>query len=119
MSRMLLTGFNLQTPPASNGAITVTFVPEQVVTWLIIGLIAGFLANILLRGGGRSVTSNIIIGLMGAIVGGFLFTVLGLQTPAALNDGITLRYIDIIVAFIGAVIVIALFGGFLRRRRID
>lgn len=102
-----------------NNAVTVTFVPQYVITWLIIGLVAGFLANIVLRGGGRSVTSNIITGLLGAIVGGFLFTVLGLQTPVALNDGITLRYIDIIVAFIGAVIVIALFGGFLRRRHID
>ncbi len=101
-----------------NSAVTVTFVPQYVITWLIIGLIAGFLANIILRGGGRSTTSNIIIGLLGAIVGGFLFTVLGIQTPESLNGGITLRYIDIIVAFIGAIIVIALFGGFWRRRRV-
>lgn len=102
-----------------DNAVTVTFVPEYVITWLIIGLIAGFLANIILRGGGRSATSNIVIGLLGALVGGFLFTVLGIQTPAALNDGLTLRYIDILVSFIGAVIIIALFGGFWRRRRID
>ncbi len=102
-----------------NNSVTVTFVPQYVITWLIIGLIAGFLANIILRGGGRSATSNIIIGLLGAIVGGFLFTVLGIQTPEALNQGFTLRYIDIIVAFIGAIIVIALFGGFWRRRRLD
>ncbi len=102
-----------------DNAVTVTFVPEYVITWLIIGLIAGFLANIILRGGGRSATSNIVIGLLGALVGGFLFTVLGIQTPASLNDGLTLRYIDILVAFIGAVIVIALFGGLWRRRRID
>lgn len=102
-----------------DNAVTVTFVPEYVITWLIIGLIAGFLANIILRGGGRSATSNIVIGLLGALVGGFLFTVLGIQTPAGLNDGLTLRYIDILVAFIGAVIVIALFGGLWRRRRID
>ena len=101
-----------------NSAVTVTFVPQYLITWLIIGLIAGFLANIVLRGGGRSTMSNIIIGLLGAIVGGFLFTVLGIQTPASLEGGITLRYIDIIVAFIGAVIVIALFGGFWRRRRV-
>lgn len=99
-----------------NSTVTVTFVPQYVLTWLIIGLIAGFLANIILRGSGRSVTSNIIIGLMGAIVGGFLYTVLGIQTPPALNEGFTLRYIDIIVAFLGAVIVIALFGRFWRRR---
>ncbi len=116
MNRFFLTGPNLQTPTTT---ITVTFDPQQVVTWLIIGLIAGFLANIVLRGGGRSATSNIIIGLIGAVVGGFLFTVLGIQTPTALNQGITLRYIDILISFIGAVIVIALFGGLWRRRRIN
>lgn len=102
-----------------NSTITVTFVPEYVITWLIIGLVAGFLANVILRGSGRSMTSNIVIGLLGAIIGGFLFTVLGVQVPEALSGGLTLRYIDIIVAFIGAIIVIALFGGFWRRRRID
>ena len=102
-----------------NNPVTVTFVPEYVVTWLIIGLIAGFLANFVVRGSGRSLTSNIIVGLLGAIVGGFLFTVLGIQTPESLKAGFTLRYIDIIVAFIGAVIVIALFGGLWRRRRLD
>ncbi len=101
-----------------NSTVTVTFVPQYVITWLIIGLIAGFLANVILRGSGRSMTSNIIIGLLGAIIGGFLYTVLGVQTPASLEGGITLRYIDIIVAFIGAIIVIALFGGIFRRRRV-
>lgn len=102
-----------------NNTITVTFVPQYVITWLIIGLIAGFLANVILRGTGRSVMSNIIVGLLGAIIGGFLFTVLGVQVPESLAGGFTLRYIDIIVAFIGAIIVIALFGGLWRRRRID
>ncbi|MBI1276833.1 MAG: GlsB/YeaQ/YmgE family stress response membrane protein [Anaerolineaceae bacterium] len=116
MNRFFLTGPNLQN---STTTITVTFDPQQVVTWLIIGLIAGFLANVVLRGSGRSVMSNIVIGLIGAVVGGFLFTVLGIPTPAALNEGITLRYIDIVISFIGALIVIALFGGLWRRRRID
>lgn len=102
-----------------NNSVTVTFVPQYVITWLIIGLIAGFLANIILRGGGRSATSNIIIGLLGAIVGGALFTILGIQPSEALQAGFTLRYIDIIVAFVGAMIVIALFGGIWRRRRLD
>jgi uncharacterized membrane protein YeaQ/YmgE (transglycosylase-associated protein family) len=102
-----------------NSTVTVTFVPQYVITWLIIGLIAGFLANVVLRGTGRSMMSNIIIGLLGAIIGGFLFTVLGVQVPESLSGGLTLRYIDILVAFIGAVIVIALFGGLWRRRRID
>ncbi len=99
-----------------NNTITVTFVPQYIITWLIIGLIAGFLANVIFRGSGRSMTSNIIVGLLGAIIGGILFTVLGIQVPESLTAGFTLRYIDIIVAFVGAVIVILLFGGLWRRR---
>ena len=99
-----------------NSAITVTFVPEQIVTWLVIGLIAGFAASVLVRGRGRGALSSIIIGLVGALIGGFLFSFLRIDVSPALQGGFTLRYIDIIVAFIGAVIVLVLFGGFWRYR---
>ncbi len=99
--------------------VTVTFVPEQVITWLIIGLIAGFAASVVLRGRGRDATTSIIIGLMGAIVGGFVFNVLGIQVSESLTGGFTLRYIDIIVAFVGALIILAIFGTLWRRRNYD
>lgn len=98
-----------------NNAVTITFVPEQLVTWLIIGLIAGFLASILVRGRRLGTVTSIIIGLVGAIIGGLLFTLLGLQVSPALAGGITLRYIDIIIAFIGAVIVLILASTVWRR----
>jgi uncharacterized membrane protein YeaQ/YmgE (transglycosylase-associated protein family) len=62
-----------------NNAVTVTFVPQQIITWLIIGLIAGFLASILIRGRNVGTVSSIIIGLVGALIGGLLFTLLGIQ----------------------------------------
>ena len=99
-----------------NNAVTVTFVPEQIITWLVIGLIAGFAARVVVRGRGRGAISSIIIGLIGALIGGFLFSVLRIEVSPTLQGGFTLRYIDIIVAFIGAVIVLILFGGFWRRR---
>ena len=99
-----------------NNAVTVTFVPEQIITWLVIGLIAGFAASVVVRGRGRGAISSIIIGLIGALIGGFLFSVLRIEVSPTLQGGFTLRYIDIIVAFIGAVIVLILFGGFWRRR---
>lgn len=98
-----------------NQPVTITFVPEQLITWLIIGLIAGFLASVLVRGRGLSTLSSIIVGLVGAFVGGLLFTLLRLQVSPALAGGITLRYIDIIVAFIGALLVLLLVSGFRRR----
>jgi uncharacterized membrane protein YeaQ/YmgE (transglycosylase-associated protein family) len=99
-----------------NQAFTITIVPSQVVTWLIIGLIAGFLASILVRGRRLGTIASIIVGLIGALVGGFLFSALGISTPSALSGGITLEYIDIVVAFIGAVIVLMIASFFYRRR---
>jgi uncharacterized membrane protein YeaQ/YmgE (transglycosylase-associated protein family) len=99
-----------------NTAITITFVPQQIVTWLIIGLIAGFLASVLVRGRRLGTVSSIIVGLVGALIGGIIFTVLGIQVSPELSGGITLRYIDILVAFIGAIIVLVLASVVWRRR---
>lgn len=99
-------------------SVTVSFVPQQLITWVIIGLIAGLLAGLLIRGHGLGFVTSVIVGLLGALVGGFLFTLLGIQVPAALDGGITLAWADIFVAFIGSVIVLLLVGGFYRRRRV-
>jgi uncharacterized membrane protein YeaQ/YmgE (transglycosylase-associated protein family) len=98
-------------------AVTVTFVPEQLLTWIIIGLIAGLLAGMLVRGRRYGFVTAVVVGLIGAVVGGFIFTVFGLNLGAAFSGGVTLRWSDIIVSFLGAVIVLALFGGFYRTRR--
>ncbi|MFN8374768.1 MAG: GlsB/YeaQ/YmgE family stress response membrane protein [Anaerolineae bacterium] len=99
-----------------NQPVTITFVPEQIVTWVIIGLIAGFLAGLLVRGRGFGTLGNLIIGLIGAVVGGFLFTLFNVQVPGELAGGITLRWIDIIVAFIGAIVVLLILGLWRSRR---
>jgi uncharacterized membrane protein YeaQ/YmgE (transglycosylase-associated protein family) len=96
--------------------VTVTFVPEQVITWLIIGLIAGYLASLLVRGRAGDAQYSILIGLLGAVFGGFLFSILSIQVPQDLLGGFTLRFIDIIIAFVGAVIVLFVFGAVRRRR---
>lgn len=101
-----------------NQSVTVSFVPQQLITWMIIGLIAGLLAGLLIRGRGLGFISSIVVGLMGALLGGFLFTVLGIEVPPAFNGGITLAWADMFVAFIGAVLILLLFGGFYRRRRV-
>lgn len=96
--------------------VTITFVPQQIITWLVIGLIAGVLASILVRGRRFGLWGSIITGLVGAVVGGLLFTALGIQVSPELAEGITIRYIDIIIAFIGAVIVLVLAGALWWRR---
>jgi uncharacterized membrane protein YeaQ/YmgE (transglycosylase-associated protein family) len=68
--------------------------------WLVVGLIAGFLASVVMRGGGYGIVGDIIIGIVGAIIGGFLASLLGLGASGLIGT--------IIVAFIGACILIAI-----------
>lgn len=86
----------------------------SLIWWLIIGLIAGFLASVVMRGGGYGIVGDIIAGLVGAFIGGWLFGVLGISAGGGLLG-------SIIVAFIGACIFIAILraisGGYGRRRR--
>src|SRR6266702_6161885 len=85
---------------------------ESLIWWLIVGLIAGFLASVVMRGGGYGIVGDIILGIVGAIIGGFLAGLLGLGASGLIGT--------ILVAFIGACILIALLravsGGFSRRR---
>ena len=69
--------------------------------WIIVGLIAGWLAGQVMRGGGYGVLADIILGILGGIVGGWVFGMLGVWPTAGLLG-------SIIVAFIGAVILVAI-----------
>ena len=68
------------------------------------GLIAGWLASQVMRGGGYGLVGDIIVGIVGALIGGFLAANL-LNMPNAVN-GINIT--SIFVAFVGAVILIAI-----------
>src|SRR5205809_3923544 len=74
---------------------------EGLIWWIIVGLIAGFLASVVMRGGGYGIVGDIIAGIIGAFIGGWLFGVLGISMGGGLLG-------SIIVAFIGACIFIAL-----------
>jgi|SwirhirootsSR3_FD_contig_51_7699054_length_445_multi_4_in_0_out_0_1 uncharacterized membrane protein YeaQ/YmgE (transglycosylase-associated protein family) len=71
-----------------------------VIWWLIVGLIAGVLASFVMRSGGYGIIGDIILGLIGAFIGGFLMSLVGLG-----GGGFVWT---VIVAFIGACILIAL-----------
>ena len=77
-----------------------TLDPGGLISWLIVGAIAGWLAGQFMRGGGYGLVGDIVIGALGAFVGGFLLTVLGIGGSAGLVG-------SIVVAFVGAVILIA------------
>jgi uncharacterized membrane protein YeaQ/YmgE (transglycosylase-associated protein family) len=75
-----------------------------ILAWIIVGLIAGWLAGLVMRGGGYGVVGDIIVGIVGALIGGFLASALfGIPNPV---NGINIE--SVIVAFIGAVILIAI-----------
>ena len=75
-----------------------------IVSWIVVGLIACWLANQMMRGGRGNAGTDIIVGIIGAIVGGFLAGQL-FGVPNAVN-GINVG--SIVVAFLGAVVAIAL-----------
>jgi len=88
---------------------------ESLIWWLIVGLIAGFIASVVMRGGGYGIVGDIVVGLIGAFIGGWLFSLLGVSSGGGLLG-------SIIVAFIGACILIFLLRAISRsgsrRRRI-
>ena len=73
-----------------------------ILSWIIVGLIAGWLAGLVVRGGGYGIIGDIILGVVGALVGGFIASAL-FNVPDPVS-GINIT--TIIVSFIGAVIVI-------------
>jgi uncharacterized membrane protein YeaQ/YmgE (transglycosylase-associated protein family) len=73
-------------------------------SWLVVGLIAGWLANAVMRSGRGNMVTDIIVGVIGALVGGFLAGAL-FGVPNAVS-GINLT--SIVVAFLGAVVAIAI-----------
>jgi uncharacterized membrane protein YeaQ/YmgE (transglycosylase-associated protein family) len=75
-----------------------------IVSWIVVGLIAGWLANQMMRGGRGNAGTDIIVGIIGGVVGGFLAGQL-FGVPNAVN-GINVG--SIVVAFLGAVVAIAL-----------
>jgi uncharacterized membrane protein YeaQ/YmgE (transglycosylase-associated protein family) len=66
--------------------------------WIIVGLIAGWAAGKIMKGGGYGVVVDIILGIVGAVVGGWLLRALGIQAGGLIGT--------IIVAIIGAVFLI-------------
>jgi uncharacterized membrane protein YeaQ/YmgE (transglycosylase-associated protein family) len=72
--------------------------------WIVIGLIAGFLASLVMGGVGYGIIGDIIVGIVGAFIGGWLFSTLGVGTPFSGLPG------QIFVAFIGAVVLLFVLG---------
>ncbi len=76
--------------------------------WIIIGAIAGWLAGKLMRGGGFGFLINIIVGIAGAIIGGWVFGLIGISASGAIGSFIT--------ALVGAVLLLWIISLFKRSK---
>lgn len=74
---------------------------HALVVWVLIGLVAGWIASLIVGGGG--IVRYIVSGMIGSIVGGFLLSALGIAIPI---DNEWIR--QILVSTVGAIIVIAI-----------
>ena len=80
---------------------------ESLITWLIIGAVAGWLAGLIVKGYGFGLVGNIVIGIIGAVFAGWLLPMIGV----VIGGGIIAAIID---AVIGAVILLVIIGFFKR-----
>jgi len=78
----------------------------SIIGWLILGLIAGFIGSKIVDSQGQGVLLNIVLGIVGAIVGGLIFSAFGTQGITGLNLW------SMIVAIIGSIVVLVAYHAF-------
>jgi uncharacterized membrane protein YeaQ/YmgE (transglycosylase-associated protein family) len=82
----------------------------SILGWLVLGLISGFIASKLVNKTGEGIVLDIVLGIIGAVVGGWLFNTLG-------HAGVTgFNIYSMFVAVIGAVVVLVAYHALFRRR---
>jgi uncharacterized membrane protein YeaQ/YmgE (transglycosylase-associated protein family) len=84
----------------------------SIISWIILGLIAGFIGSKIVNSQGQGLWLDLVLGIVGAIVGGFLFSVFGAAGITGLNIW------SLIVAIIGSVVVLWLYHLLVGRRSI-
>jgi uncharacterized membrane protein YeaQ/YmgE (transglycosylase-associated protein family) len=82
----------------------------SILAWIVLGLIAGFVASKLVDRSGGSLVLDLLLGVVGAFVGGFLFTHFGAAGVTGLN------LYSILVAIVGAVVVLFIYHAIAGRR---
>lgn len=81
-----------------------------ILAWIVLGLIAGFIASKIVNHTGSGVLMDIVLGVVGALVGGFLFSMFGAVGVTGFN------IYSMLVAVIGAVVVLWLYHTLIGRR---
>ena len=82
----------------------------SIIGWIVLGLIAGFIASHLVNRRGEGLLLDIVLGVVGAIVGGWLFAFFGAEGVTGFN------LYSMIVAVIGAIVVLVIYHALFGRR---
>jgi len=82
----------------------------SILAWLVLGLIAGFIASKIVDGSGQGLVVDILLGVVGSVVGGFIFTAFGGAPVTGFNLYST------VVAVVGAIVVLWLYHLIVGRR---
>ena len=81
-----------------------------IIAWIVLGLIAGFIASKIVNHAGSGVLMDMVLGIVGALVGGFLFSMFGATGVTGFN------IYSMLVAIVGAVVVLWLYHALIGRR---
>lgn len=76
----------------------------NVLLFLLIGLAAGFIAGKIMRGSGFGLLGNLLVGVVGALLGGFLFNLFGLHTATLIGELVTATVGAVLLLWIASVI---------------
>jgi uncharacterized membrane protein YeaQ/YmgE (transglycosylase-associated protein family) len=79
------------------------------IAWIVLGLIAGFIGSKIVNKSGEGMLLDIILGIVGAVVGGWLFSLFGAHGVTGLN------IYSLIVAVVGAIVVLLIYHALFRR----
>ena len=82
-----------------------------IISWIVLGLIAGFIGSKIVGRQGQGFWLDIALGIVGALVGGFLFSLFGVSGVTGLN------IYSMIVAVVGAIVVMLIYNTLTGRRR--
>ena len=84
----------------------------SLLAWIVLGLVAGFIGSKVVNNTGQGLLVDILLGVVGAVVGGFLFNQFGEPGVSGLN------LYSLLVAVVGAVVVLWLYHALVSRRRV-
>ena len=80
------------------------------IAWIVLGLIAGFIGSKIVNHSGEGLIRDVLLGVVGAIIGGYLFNVFGASGVTGLN------LYSLLVAVVGAVVFLIVYHALFRRR---